>query len=63
MINYLCISYYEKDTSNWTFSDWHQPSGQPNDCILPETCVFIGPNGKVIEKASDHQLSQDRLRF
>ena len=39
--------YFGLDSIRWTFSDWHQPSGQPNDCIVPETCVFIGPNGKV----------------
>ena len=32
---------------NWNFSDWHQPSQQPNDCVVKETCIFIGPNGKV----------------
>ena len=39
--------WFGQDSSTWTFSDWHLPSQQPNDCILPETCVFIGPNGKV----------------
>ena len=39
--------WLSKDSSSWTFSDWHQPSGQPNDCIVTETCIFIGPNGKV----------------
>ena len=35
------------DSSSWTFTDWHQPSGQPNDCVVKETCIFIGPNAKV----------------
>ena len=35
------------DSSSWTFSAWHQPSGQPNDCVVEETCIFIGPWGKV----------------
>ena len=39
--------WFGQDATTWTFSDWHLPSQQPNDCILPETCVFIGPNGKV----------------
>ena len=39
--------WLSKDSSSWTFNDWHEPSGQPNDCIVEETCIFIGPNGKV----------------
>ena len=46
-ISWEIPDYFGLDPSSWTFSDWHQPSGQPNDCIVPETCVFIGPNGKV----------------
>ena len=38
---------FSEDSTSWTFSDWHEPSGQPNDCIVDEPCVFIGPNGKV----------------
>ena len=34
-------------SSSWTFSQWHQPSGQPNDCVVEEKCIFIGPSGKV----------------
>ena len=35
------------DSSTWSFSNWDEKSGQPNDCIVEETCVFIGPHGKV----------------
>ena len=35
------------DSSFWSFSNWDEKSGQPNDCIVEETCVFIGPHGKV----------------
>ena len=41
------------DSKDWTFTDWHEPSQQPNDCIVPETCIFIGPFGKVIVKSKD----------
>ena len=36
-----------KDSDSWSYSNWHEPSQQPNDCIVPETCIFIGPDGKV----------------
>ena len=42
-----CSRLAEQGLSSWTFNNWHEPSGQPNDCIVEETCIFIGPNGKV----------------
>lgn len=44
--------WIETDLSLWTFTNWDQESGQPNDCIVEETCVFIGPHGKVTLKTS-----------
>ena len=38
---------FADDSASWIYSNWHEPSGQPNDCIVDEICVFIGPHGKV----------------
>lgn len=40
-------TWLDQDSSKWTFTNWHEPSGQPNDHTVKETCIFIGPNGKV----------------
>ena len=40
-------NWMAKDATNWNYSNWDENSQQPNDCIVPETCIFIGPHGKV----------------
>jgi len=40
--------FLESDTWEENYP-WHELSGQPNDCDgaeLPESCIFIGPDGK-----------------
>ena len=41
------VDWYPKDAANWTYSNWDENSQQPNDCVVPETCIFIGPHEKV----------------
>ena len=47
VITWSCPSWLSTDTTDWTFSNWDENSQQPNDCVVPETCIFIGPHGKV----------------
>ena len=47
IISWSCPSWLSTDTTDWTFSNWDEDSQQPNDCVVPETCIFIGPHGKV----------------
>ena len=42
-------SWFPKNVSTWTYSNWDEKSQQPNDCVVPETCIFIGPHGKVLD--------------
>ena len=42
-------SWISKNVSSWTYSNWDENSQQPNDCVVPETCIFIGPHGKVLD--------------
>ena len=58
VITWSCPSWLSTDTTDWTFSNWDENSQHPNDCVVPETCIFIGPHGKVSYNVYNINLSE-----